>query len=164
MAILAILALASAPWFAKISQRNQVKSAAQELSITFAAARMRAVKRNLPARVVITRPTGPNPYNRIETFEEVVPTPIKVGESRITSLISFPTAGTAYTQPSPLQVIFGPDGRLTGTPGDQTFTLRGVMNAPLTNDLPVQIATGGRIRVLGPNPILPLKPEGTGWR
>jgi prepilin-type N-terminal cleavage/methylation domain-containing protein len=165
LAIVAILALAIAPWFAKISQRNQVKSAAQEVTLTLAAARMRAVKRNLPARVVITSPTGPEPYNRIETFEELIPTPRKVSESRISSLVSFPAgSGEYWPQVNPIVVIFGPDGRLMGSPGglEQHITIRGVMGAPLTNDLPIRITLVGSIRVLKPNPDS-IKPDGTEW-
>jgi Tfp pilus assembly protein FimT len=166
MAIMAILALAVAPWFAKISQRNQVKSVGQELAVTLAAARMRAVKRNLPASVVITPPTGPEPYNRVETFENVVPTPIKVGEVRITKLVTFPSnAGEFYHQISiPIIVTFGPDGRLqTGVAGaDQHVTIRGVVGAAATNDLPIRITTAGSIRVLKPNPDA-FKPEGGDW-
>ena len=153
MAILAILALAVAPWFAKISQRNQVKSAGQELAVTLAAARMRAVKRNLPARVLITTPTPTEPYNRVETFEQLNPTPLKVGEIRLSNLLSFPIGnGEYYAQNSPLQVMFGPDGRLQGSTVDQVITIRGVMGAAKTNDLPIRVQTAGSIRVLKPNP------------
>src|SRR4030095_11912945 len=146
MAILAILALAIAPWFAKISQRNTVKSAAQEVSITLAAARMRAVKRNLPASVVIRPPAGPNQYNRVETFENVVPTPIKVGEVKLTTLVTFPSgAREFYPQPSlPIIARFGPDGRLQrGIAGVQHVTIRGVVGAGITNDLPIRIGQTG---------------------
>jgi prepilin-type N-terminal cleavage/methylation domain-containing protein len=167
MAILAILALAIAPWFAKISQRNTVKSATQELSITLAAARMRAVKRNLPASVVITPPTGPNQYNRVETFENVVPTPIKVGEVKLTTLVTFPSgAGEFPVQPSlPIIVTFGPDGRLQSAPAgtpNQHVTIRGVVGAGTTNDLPIRIGSTGTIRVLKPNPNITF-PDGTEW-
>jgi Tfp pilus assembly protein FimT len=164
MAILAILSLAIAPWFAKIAQRNQVKSAAQEVSITLAAARMRAVKRNLPARVLITPPTGPNPWNLIETFEQVVPTPIKVSEVRMTKLVSFPTSGVFYNNANPNQVIFSPDGRLTGSPGgaDLHITILGVTNSGIKNELPVRVTRSGSIRVLKPNPTAG-KPDGTEW-
>jgi prepilin-type N-terminal cleavage/methylation domain-containing protein len=167
MAIVAILALAIAPWFAKLSQRNTVKSATQEVSITLAAARLRAVKRNLPASVVITPPTGPNQYNRVETFENVVPTPIKVGEVKLTTLVTFPSgAGEFYSRPSlPIIVTFGPDGRLqTADPGvtTQHVTLRGVVGAGTTNDLPIRIGATGTIRVLKPNPNAS-NLDGTAW-
>jgi prepilin-type N-terminal cleavage/methylation domain-containing protein len=160
LAILAILALAAAPWFAKISQRNEVKSAGRELAITLAAARMRAVKRNLPARVVITRDTGSVGFHRVETFEDVIPTPLKVGDGRISARVDFPTTGLPApysTQPS--VITFGPDGRAVAA---GTFIIRGVVGAGTTNDLPVDVAANGKIEVLGPNPTV-LKPRGTEW-
>src|SRR5262245_65630584 len=114
LAILAIMALAVAPWFLKVSQRNQVRNAAQEVAITLAAARMRAVKRNLPARVLITPPTGPDLYTRVETFEQLTPTPLKVGEVKLSPEVSFPTSGVFYNNRNPNEVIFQPDGRLGG--------------------------------------------------
>src|SRR5262245_59578053 len=102
MAILAVLALAIAPWFAKIGQRNQLRSATQEFATTLMAARMRAVKRNLPARVVVTRATALNPWILVETFEQTTPTPIKVAEIRLSPNVDFPLSGTDWPQPSPL--------------------------------------------------------------
>jgi prepilin-type N-terminal cleavage/methylation domain-containing protein len=169
LAILAVLALAATPWFLKISQRSQLKNAAQEISLTLAAARMRAVKRNVPARVVITSPTGPEPWNRVETWEDLA-TPRKVGDTTITARIRFPSnAGEYYAiQASPVVIIFGPDGRLQSpTPPDPTtgnvhVTLRGPMDAANMNDLPIRITRTGTIRVLKPNPDA-TKPDGSEW-
>ena len=163
MAILGILALAAAPWFAKISQRNELKSAGSELAITLAAARMRAVKRNLPARVVITRDTGSMGFHRVETFEEVVPTPIKVAETRISARVDFPPN---TPPPYPVQyatnstvVTFGPDGRVQN---EAVFTIHGPRGSGTPNDLPVLVATNGKIEVLKPNPTETQK-RGTEW-
>lgn len=152
MAIIAILALAAAPWFAKISQRNEVKSAGNELALTLAAARMRAVKRNLPARVVITRATASQPYHLLETFEDTRPTPIKVQESRLSARVDFPPVVPAPYGPTNFSnVTFGPDGRCQDSP-PPTFTIRGVVGAAVQNDLPVQVSANGKIEVLKPNP------------
>jgi type II secretion system protein H len=159
MAIIGILALAAAPWFAKISQRNQVKSAGSQLAITLQAARMRAVKRNLPARVAVSRATGTQSYNLIETFEQTIPTPIKVAELRLPALVDFPPSPPNPYPVQPAVILFGPDGRAT-QPG--TFTLRGVIGSGTTNDLPVQVSGNGKIEVLGPNPTV-VKPRGTAW-
>ena len=151
MAILSILALAAAPWFAKISQRNEVRSAGSELAITLAAARMRAVKRNLPARVIITRATGSQGFNLVETFEEVIPTPIKVQEARISARVDFPTSGIPgpYGPTQPTVVTFGPDGRAQAA---AVFTIRGPRGAGTQNDLPVEVSANGKVEVLKPNP------------
>src|SRR5262247_3331950 len=100
MAILAILALAVAPWFAKVAQRNELRSSTQEVATTLMAARMRAVKRNLPARVVVTRATPTNNWTLIETFEQTQPTATKVGEIRLSPNIDVPLSGTIYGQPT----------------------------------------------------------------
>ena len=164
MAIIAVLVLAAAPWFAKISQRNEMKSAGSELALTLAAARMRAVKRNLPARVVITRNTGSVGFHRVETFEEVQPTPIKVADGRISGRVDFPPSPIAGPYPYPtnfMVITFGPDGRLVGT-APATTTIRGPVNAGTQNDLPVQVSANGKIEVLKPNPTAAL-PRGTEW-
>ena len=163
MAILSILALAAAPWFSKISQRNELKSAGSELAITMAAARMRAVKRNLPARVVITRASGSQGFNLVETFEDVVPTPIKVAEARISARVAYPpTLAGPYPYPTnPSVVTFGPDGRVIG-PAPITFTFHGPVGAGTPNDLPVQVSGNGKIEVLKPNPTA-AQLRGTEW-
>ncbi len=158
MAILAMMALVVGPWFFKISQRNIVKSAAREVATSLAAARMRAVKRNLPAQVIITPASGAQPSAVIETFEMIQPTPLKVGEAHISN-VEFPPSGTYYPQPTGMLIRFGPDGRATTA---ATFTLRGPVGAGVPNDLPVSTSANGRIAVLGPNPTV-AKPMGTEW-
>jgi prepilin-type N-terminal cleavage/methylation domain-containing protein len=151
LAIIAVLSLAAIPWFQKISQRNEVRSAGSQLAITLAAARMRAVKRNVPARVVLTRATGSQAFHLFETFEDVQPTPLKVEETRISSRLDFPITTSVpppyYAQLA--QVIFGPDGRATGA---GHFTIRGPVRAGVQNDLPIEILGNGKIEVLKPNP------------
>jgi Tfp pilus assembly protein FimT len=161
MAIIAAMALAVSPWFFKIMQRNVMKSAAQEMSITFAAARMRAVKRNLPAEVRITIAAPGQSFHLLETFEMVQPIAIKVGESRITSKVFFPTSGlpVGYGNPLPLTARFEPDGR---SDASRWFTMRGPVGAGTQNDLTVSVNRSGKINVLGPN-ITVLKPLGTEW-
>jgi prepilin-type N-terminal cleavage/methylation domain-containing protein len=163
LAILAVLMLVATPWFIKISQRNELKSAGSELALTLAAARMRAVKRNLPARVVITRNTGAG-FHRIETFENTQPTPIRVGDGRISARVDFPVSGIPGPYgpgPQPVAVTFGPDGRCMDSP-PPTFTIRGPLAAGTQNDLPVQVSANGKIEVLKPNPTTSL-PRGTEW-
>ncbi len=161
VAIIGIMALAAGPWFFKIAQRNTMKSSAQEMSITFAAARMRAVKRNLASEVQITIASGSQAFHLLETFE-MLPTPRKVGEARITSKVVFPTAGLplGFENPIPLQVRFEPDGRSAAS---RWLTIRGPLGAGTQNDLTVSVQRSGKINVLGPNITL-LKPLGTEWR
>lgn len=167
MAIIAVLVLVGAPWFVKISQRNQLKAAASEFAITLSAARGRAVRRNLPVTVVVTRATGSQTHNMVETFEQTLPTATKVGELDITGIVDFPPGPLAlpYDTQAP-SVTFLPDGRVQSPPpppAETAFTLRGVRNAGVTNDIPVLVSTSGRVEVLGPNPTT-AKPRGTAWK
>ena len=151
LAIIAVLSLAAIPWFQKISQRNQVKSAGSQLAITLAAARMRAVKRNVSCTVTISRASGSQSFNKIETFENVNPVPLKVEETQISGRVDFPTTGIPgpYGPTQPTAVTFGPDGRVVT---EATFTIRGPVGAGVQNDLPVQVTAPGKIEVLKPNP------------
>ena len=160
LAILAVIVLAAAPWFVKLSQRNEVRSAGSQVAITLAAARMRAVKRNLPARVVITRNTGAG-FHLIQVFEEVQPTPIKREETRISARLDFPVSASTPPPYHPQQptITFGPDGRATGS---GYITIRGPINAGVQNDLPIQVSGNGKIEVLKPNPNA-TNPRGTEW-
>lgn len=162
MAIIAAMSLAAAPWFFKIMQRNLMKSSAAEMSVTFAAARMRAVKRNVPAEVRITIASSTQPFHLLETFEMVQPIALKVGEARLTPKVEFPpvTALLPFPNPLILTVRFTPDGR-TGVP--LWFTIRGPVGAGTQNDVTVSVNTAGKINVLGPNITL-LKPLGTEWK
>ena len=164
LAIMAVIVLAATPWFIKISQRNEVRSAASEFAITLAAARMRAVKRNLPARVVVTRNTGVG-FHLVETFENTQPTPLKVGEVRISARVDFPpTIPAPYTteyRTNAVNVTFGPDGRCMDSPAP-TFTIQGPVGAGTINNLPIQVSANGKIEVLKPNPTDAQK-RGTDW-
>ena len=162
MAIIAAMSLAAAPWFLKIMQRNLMKSSAAEMSVTFAAARMRAVKRNVPAEVRITIASSTQPFHLLETFEMVQPIELKVGEARLTPKVEFPPrdGSASVSQPARLIARFTPDGR-TGSP--LWFTIRGPVGAGTQNDVTVSISTSGKINVLGPNITL-IKPLGTEWK
>ena len=66
MALMAMMALVATPWFVKLHQRNQIKSAALEIQTTLLAARMKAVKLNQPVSVVITSVTPPIEFQTIQ--------------------------------------------------------------------------------------------------
>ena len=64
MASMAMMALIATPWFVKLYQRNQVRSAAHEIQTTLLAARMKAARRNQQVSVVIRRPFLPSSSRR----------------------------------------------------------------------------------------------------
>jgi prepilin-type N-terminal cleavage/methylation domain-containing protein len=169
LVLISLVALAGAPWFFKVAQRNKLKSAAHEFSITLAAARMRAVKRNLPAQVIVTRATSTTPYHIVETFEQTTPTATKVGELQMSSEVDFPLGPFPLPvpyddQPAGLSITFLPDGRVQGATDTTVFNIRGVRNAGVTNDLPVIVAMNGKVEVLPkPNPAAGFL-RGTEWK
>ena len=143
LAIIAMLTLVAAPWFLKVSQHNTVKSAAREVSIALAAARIRAVKRNLASQVLITPASGTQSFNKLETFEMTVPTPTKVGEVDLTASVKF--LGIP-------QVFFGPDGRATNVASPfSAVVVRGVVGNSVTNDVSIQVSTNGHIQYVPPS-------------
>jgi prepilin-type N-terminal cleavage/methylation domain-containing protein len=139
MAIIALMALVAAPWFLKLAQRNQVRSAAREVQTSLLAARMAAVKRNLPARVQITKATSGMSAHLVEVFEEITPTPRLVNRAEVSKRVDFP--GTVPT------VIFQGDGR---TAADATITVRGVSGASVTNDISIVVHQNGRVEFVEP--------------
>ena len=151
MAILASLTLVAVPWFFKISQRNQLKSAAREIQATLLAARMKAVKRNQPVSVVIASLGPPIELQTIEP-NPPAPTPTRAPvrlalPARAAQMIATPSApGGAIT--------FGGDGRLVNPPLQPTpgffYTLQGPVGASVPNRVTISADSNGRIAVVTP--------------
>ncbi len=151
MAIMAALALIAVPWFFKIAQRNQLKSAARELQTTLLAARMKAVKRNAPVSVVIASTTPPIEFLTIEP-NPPAPTPTHVPgrlELPVKAAILFATPSTAGGT-----ITFGGDGRLANPPPQPTpgyfYTLQGPVGASVPNQVTISADSNGRVAVVTP--------------
>ena len=153
MAILAALSLVGIPWFLKISQRNQLKSAAREVQTTLLAARVKAVNRNRPISVVITSLGPPIELRTIEP-NPPAPTPTHVP----VNLVLPAQAARLYETPKATggTVIFGGDGRLVNPPVNPTpgvglyYTLEGPVGATTPNRIKVNTDTSGRVTVITP--------------
>jgi prepilin-type N-terminal cleavage/methylation domain-containing protein len=151
MGILAMMALVTVPWFIKLAQRNQIKSAARELSITLAAARMRAVKANRPVSVVITQLTPPMELRIVEaTPPAPTPTPkpgLLILPATAARFVETPNAPGGW-------VTFGGDGRLVNPPPVPTpalvYTLEGPVNATVRNQIKIEATLGGGIQIVTP--------------
>jgi type II secretory pathway pseudopilin PulG len=151
MGIMAMMALVTVPWFIKIAQRNQIKSAARELSITLAAARMRAVKRNRPVSVVIAQLTPPM---EIRIVEATPPAPTPTPKPAIL-LLPATAARMVETPNAPGGLVtFGGDGRLVNPPPVQTpalvYILEGPVNANVRNQIKIETTAGGGIKIVTP--------------
>ena len=142
---MAMMALIAAPWFVRMGQRNQIRSAAHELQTTLLAARMKAVNLNQPVSVVVAAVTPPL---RFDTMTSVgagpTPTPLAhlVLPERAAELLETPAvAGGTIT--------FGGDGRVINfdprTPA--VFQLQGPVGMRTPNRYEIRTNSGGRVEV-----------------
>ena len=151
LAIMAALSLVAVPWFLRITQRNALKSAARELSITLAAARMTAVKLNAPVNVVIAAVTPPVEFQIVESAPPA-PTPTK----QPSSLLLPQNAASLFATPNIAggALSFGGDGRLQSFPPltPAVYILEGPTNANVNarNQIRVQAEASGRISIVTP--------------
>jgi prepilin-type N-terminal cleavage/methylation domain-containing protein len=149
LAIMAMMALISVPWFVKLAQRNQLKSAAREIQSTLMAARMRAVKRNQNTSVLIATAGPTEDRHTLDTIEAdppaPTPTPLPITK------FSIPNQNIAFTSlPSGGKITFGGDGRMT-TPGVTTdVVFRGISGATALNQLTIRTHPNGRVEVITP--------------
>jgi Tfp pilus assembly protein FimT len=152
LAILAIITVVSLPWFLKVMQRNALKSSAQEISITLAAARMTAVKRNQPVSVVIMSVTPPLQFRIVEAPP---PTPLPTRPEK--SLVLPQNAVQFVQTPNSTggTITFGGDGRMSVpvlgalTP-NATMIVEGPVNAGVRNQIRINTSSSGRIQVVTP--------------
>lgn len=151
LAILAALSLVAIPWFLRISQRNALKSAARELAITLAGARMTAVKLNAPVNVVIAAVTPPLEFQIVEPVPPA-PTPTRQPQD----LMLPPNAALLRETPAAAggAIAFGGDGRLQSFPPltPAVYILEGPVNANVNvrNQIRVQAEASGKISVITP--------------
>ena len=166
LAILAVLALAAAPWFAKISQRNEVKSAGQ---------RARHHARGRPDAGRQAEPPGPRrhharpPARRPSTWSRrsrSLSTPLKVAESadlgaRRLSADDRPPY-PRRTPTNPTVVTFGPDGRVARPAAGHFHDPRPRRRRDDRTICRSRCPRNGKIEVLKPNPT-DAQPRGTEW-
>ena len=150
MAILAVMTLAAVPWFVKITQRNALKSAAREVSITLAAARMTAVRENAPVNIVFAQVTPPIEIQTVESAPPA-PTPTKGPSSLLLPAKAVFLAQTPNSVGG--TITFGGDGRVTNfTTTPAIMILEGPVNvtASKRNQITIQTDLSGRIRIVTP--------------
>jgi prepilin-type N-terminal cleavage/methylation domain-containing protein len=143
VAMVGLMALVAVPWFIKISQRQQIKSAAQEISIALAAARMTAVKRNAQISFVVSSVTPPLEFQTIEP-PPPAPTPTPLPRT-----LRLPAKAARFQGASPGPIIFGGDGRIAASTG-QSFVVEGPIGMPTPNAITIFVNGNGRIEVRTP--------------
>lgn len=149
MAIMAMMALIAAPWFIKLYQRNQIKSAAREIQSTLLAARMKAARRNQPVSVVISSVTPPL---ELQTLE---PPPLTPGPTPPPPVLSLPASAVEFVAtPSSTGgiVTFGGDGRLSNFPSTTpaVYLIQGPVGRVMPTPIMVRVNAAGRVEVVTP--------------
>ena len=153
LAIMGALSLIAVPWFVKIAQRQQLKSAAFEIQTTLMAARMKAVKLNQPVTVAINSTAAPV---QLQTIEPPPPAPTP---TRAPGLMTLP-ANAAILAATPKVaggvITFSGDGRVNmaptpaATPGNWFYVLQGPVGAPTPHQITIQAWPNGRVAIVTP--------------
>lgn len=143
VAMVGLMALVAVPWFVKIAQRQQIKSAAQEISIALAAARMTAVKRNAQISFVVASTTPPLTF---QTFEPNPPAPTPTPLPRT---LQIPAKSARFKGSPASPIVFGGDGRIAAA-GGQDIVIEGPVGMATPNAITIHTDASGRIVVITP--------------
>jgi prepilin-type N-terminal cleavage/methylation domain-containing protein len=153
LAIMGLMAAVGIPWFAKLMQRNALKSAAHDIQISLTAARMTAVKRNAPVSVAIASITPPIQFQIVEP-QPPAPTPTLPPK-----FVVLPANAVGFKQtPNTTNgtIAFGGDGRLLVTPALLSLTpsvfmiVEGPPNGAVRNQIRIETSTSGAVRIVTP--------------
>jgi Tfp pilus assembly protein FimT len=145
--LIGMMAAVAAPWFTKLHHRNVLRTAAVEIETTLLAARMRAVKRNLPASVFInTTPDETGSY-RLDTIEPDPPAPAPT-PTPIRHLLISSKSLRFVSLPDTPKITFDGSGRRTFPPSPTPGTI--VVEGLDSNQITVETDVSGRVRIITP--------------
>lgn len=149
--ILGLMAAVSVPWLVKYARRNQLRSAAAEIQSSLLATRLRAVRRNLPATLVIVASGATQSDHLLETIEAVPPAPTPTP----LPIQVFHIAGNVFsfvTLPPGNKITFDGNGRRLAPPAPtpSSIVVEGPVGATVTNQITIQTSLTGRIEVITP--------------
>lgn len=149
--ILGLIAAVSIPAFNRIRRRAEFRSAAIEISTTLVAARMKAVKLNANASVVITPAADINSSHEIDTIEPPPPTPpAGPAANPLARLLLSGSSLRFVTTPGP--ITFDGAGRRIApappTPG--RIVIEGPLGGGPVNTITIDTNTAGRVRIITP--------------
>ena len=144
IAIIAAVTLVAAPWFARVSQRSRLRSAAREVHATLLAPRMTAVRSGIPASVRITPAVSGTATHAVETWLEATP-------ARRLKEVRFPTHFQFVTLPPGNDVVFTADGR-RNPPGTarEDIVIEGLVGSPYSNRITIETWENGRVAFVPP--------------
>lgn len=150
VAILGLVAAASAPSLARMGRRNRLRAAAGEIQSTLLAARMRAVKRNQPASVYIV-PAVAGSMHELDTIEADPPSPTPTPDP-INRVMVAASAIRFVSLPANQKVTFDGNGRRIGppppTPG--SIVIEGPVGSAAPNQITIRTSLTGRVEVITP--------------
>jgi prepilin-type N-terminal cleavage/methylation domain-containing protein len=150
VAIIGILAAVAIPFFAKMSRRQRLISAAHEVQQNLLAARMRAVRANQKASLVLTAATGTEVNHHLDLVapdNSPAPTTTPVIYGYLPR-----NAFSFVTTPTNSKVTFGGDGRMVSetVPTPAVITVQGPVGSPITNQVTIQTSSSGKVEVVTP--------------
>jgi len=143
LALVAAMALIAVPWFVKITQRQQIQSAAREIAVALTAARMTAVKRNTQIAFSVA---GSSPALEFQTVEPPPPAPTPTPFPR---MLRLPAKAARFQGPTPGPIVFGGDGRIAVSTG-QTFVIEGPVGMATPNAIRINVNGNGRVEIVTP--------------
>ena len=151
LAIVALVTAVASPWIAKLSRRNQFRSAASEIQTTLLAARMRAVRLNGRASMVVVPAATTESMHQLQTIELDPPSPTPTPNPARSLPIS--TGALAFlTLPINNKITFDGNGRRVapagGTPSD--IVVEGPTGAGDRNQITIRTSLTGRVEVVTP--------------
>ncbi|MGH9399086.1 MAG: pilus assembly FimT family protein, partial [Thermoanaerobaculia bacterium] len=150
VAIIGMAALVTIPYFAKLSRRQKLVSAAHEIQQSLLAARMRAVRANQNTSLFITVAAAGDVNHEIDIIapdNSPAPTPTPVGKSYLpANQMEF------VTMPAGNKVTFSGDGRVVAPPAPTPaiITVQGPVGGTLLNQVTIRAYPTGRIVVVTP--------------
>lgn len=151
IAIVAIVSLVVAPWFARIMQRNKLRSAAREVQSTLLATRMTAVRSGVQASVRITPAPSGSPFHKVEMWQDAIPAATPASPAKRLREVRLGTKVRFVTTPPGSDVVFTPDGR-RNPPGSapEVIVLEGMVGSSLLNQITIQTWENGRVAFVTP--------------
>jgi prepilin-type N-terminal cleavage/methylation domain-containing protein len=151
MAIMGLVALVGVPWWQRLSRRNQFRSAAGEIQTTLLAARMKAVRRNANASVLVVTAAATDAEHRLATVEPdpPAPTPTPIPSSSL----AISTAALSFvTLPAGNKITFDGNGRRVAPPPalSADIVIQGPTGGSVMNTITIHTTVAGRVEVVTP--------------
>ena len=148
IAIIGLATVVAIPYFNRLSRRQRLVSAAHEIQSSLMAARMRAVRNNLNASLVITLATGAEANHHLDL---VVHTPAPTPTPFLPGFLPR-NAVEFVTTPTGSQVTFGADGRMISetVPTPAVITVQGPVGSPTMNQVTIRTSSNGKVQVVTP--------------